>query len=106
MEEAWNNVKIDLITLIEMIPVLVEKNGDYRYFGTEPDSTPYTICRTRIGGRDCWIVSDSGEDSIAWVMECAKTTEGYMDDLLWFFEDNFGIENDGEIWVSNELHHD
>lgn len=105
MEEAWNNVKIDTITLIEMIPVLVDKDGDYRRFGTECDCTPFLICRAFIGGRDCWVITDSAEDSVAYVMECSKTTEGYKEDLLLFLDDNWGIEKDDDIWISNQLYH-
>lgn len=99
METAWNNVKVAWEDLIRMLPTLLTKNGEYVYFGQEPDCTPYSICRATLGWRDCWVIAENGEDSPAFVMEVSRTTEGYFDDIKEFIQTNWCWDWDEDIWV-------
>ena len=103
METCWNNVKLDWGTLIEMLPNLLTKNGQYVYFGEEPDCTPYSICRARVGWRDCWIISDNGEASPSILMECSKKTDGYVNDLKVWLWDTLGLTWDDDVWVTQKV---
>ena len=103
METCWNNIKLDWETLLEMLPTMLDENGKYVQFGCEPDSTPYTVARARIANRDCWVISDSAEDSTAFIMECSKTTKGYMDDFKEWLAENWIWGWDDDVWVSNTV---
>ena len=94
---------MDWGTLIEMLPSLLDENGKYVCFGCEPDRTPYTIARARIANRDCWVISDSAEDSTAFVMECSKSTEGYKEDVKQWLAENWFWGWDDEVWVCEKV---
>lgn len=106
METAWGNVKIDTETLIECLPTMLEKKGDFVLFGTECDSTPFVAERIKLAGRDCWIISDTAEDTPAFVMECSKTTEGYAEDVVNWLGETFGIGLHDDIWVTDKIKHE
>ena len=90
-------------SLILLLPVLLRKNGDYIYFGIDDkDCTPYTIARATIGWRDCWIISENGEDSASFLMECSAVTDGYIEDLEQWFS-SFCVEAEDEIFVEPQI---
>lgn len=106
METAWNKVKIDTQTLIECLPTFLEKIGEFLNFGTECDSTPFVVERVRLSGRDCWVISDTAEDSPAFVMQCSKTTKGYEEDVKEWLDNTFGLGWEDDIWVNEKVQHD
>ena len=104
METCWNKVKLDWDTLLEMLPKLLSRNGQYLKFGCEPDSATFTIARTKIAGRECWVICDSAEDSPAFVMQCSDTTTGYVDDVMQWLSDNWYWAWDDPVWVSEKVY--
>lgn len=97
------NKKLTWTEFIQMLPNLLTKNGQYIYFGDEPDCTPYSICRARLGWRDCWIIADNGEDSTAIIMECSHTAVGYLPDVKEWLWNALGLEFDEPVWVCDEV---
>ena len=103
METCWNNVKVEWGDILKMLPTLLTKNGQYIYFGEEPDCTPYSICRARVGWRDCWIIADNGEDAKGIIFDCSDRTDGYLEDLKDWLWDTLGLEFDEPIWVCDKV---
>ena len=79
--KTWKNIKHSWADLLKTLPTLLVKAGQYIYFGCESDCTPFIITRAKIGSRECWVISDSDDDSTAFVMECSYTTDGYVEDV-------------------------
>ena len=104
METCWNNGKLDWETFFELLPTLLKENGQFIEFGQEPDSTPFIASRARIGNSDRWILTDSGEDSTAFVMECSKTTKGYVEDFKDWLNDNWLWDwYEDAVWVGQHI---
>ena len=93
------NKKLTWTKLISKLPTLLTKNGQYIYFGDDPDSTPYSICRTKVGWRDCWVIADNGEDSTAIILECSHTATGYLTDVKEWLWNALGLEFDEPVWM-------
>ena len=103
MENCWNNLKLDWATLIEMLPTLLEKAGQYVTIGMEPDSQPYSISRAKIASRECWIIAEDDDDSYAYLMECSKTTEGYVEYVKEWLKETWCWEWDEPVWVCEKI---
>ena len=106
MEKAWKNIETRWAKLIGSLPTLLPLPGQYVYFGEEPDTTPYAIVRAKAGWRDCWIISENGEDSDAFLMECSRTTEGYAEDIRDFLSKTWCIDWNEPIYVSEKVYDD
>lgn len=89
--------------LIAMLPTLLKEDGQYIYFGDEPDCTPYSICRARLGWRECWVISDNGEDSTAIVLECSHTTSGYLEDVEDWLWNALGLDFDEPVYICTSV---
>jgi hypothetical protein len=101
--EKWKNIKRSWEWLIKSLPKLLTKNGQYLYFGDEPDCTPYSICRTKVGWRDCWVIADNGEDSTAIILECSHTAVGYLPDVKDWLWNALGLEFNEPIYVCEHI---
>ena len=106
MEKAWKNIETAWAKLIGSLPTLLPHTGQYVYFGEESDVTPYAIVRAKVGWRDCWIISENGEDSDAFLMECSRRTDGYAEDVKGFLSKTWCIDWDQPIYVSEKVYDD
>lgn len=106
MEKTWKNIETQWAKLIGSLPTLLPHTGQYVYFGEEHDVTPYSIARAKVGWRDCWVIAENGEDSDAFMMECSKTTEGYVEDIRNFLSKTLRIDWDEPIFISEKIYDD
>ena len=100
--EKWKNIKRSWGWLIKSLPKLLNKNGQYLYFGDEPECTQYSVCRARIGWRDCWIIGENDEGTPAYILECKDKIDAYvLDELKEFMENCPGF---GFDWKQDDIY--
>ena len=104
--ETNKTVRIYWENLIRMLPVLLDKEGGSILFGIDPDDSDamcFYITRMNVAGRECWLVAEDAEDSKAFLMQCSKSTSGYVDDIKTFLEDAWCVGWNDPVWVSGEI---